>query len=283
MSTNTEEKRAWAAVPAVAHIEAQLATLEARRRALGDVLSPDMARRKVYDDAARATVEGAQFPADIGKRAAKAYRDALEAESEALGLRAGIDSLKAHLAYLKTTDGAELALTELGKSLAAFLAEVREHIPALGGANSAEEAIHVGNDATEAWKWLTAAVGRLKVLRQAQWNILRPLGDGQRLQSLKERGHLEVAGLKPDDVPSDVLRSMTMGLYDVSYLVYLANSGTAWVPTSFDEVEAEAEDVVDIGVPDDSVIDYSPRVSRTPEPPAPTRHGFERTPDISLK
>ncbi|MEU6703047.1 hypothetical protein [Streptomyces wuyuanensis] len=258
MSTNTEEKKAWAAVPAVAHIEAQLATLEARRRALGDALGPDMARRKVYDDAARATVEGGDFPADIGKRAAKAYRDSLEAESEALGVRAGIDSLKAHLTYLKTTDGAELALTELGKSLMAFLAEVREHIPALEGARSAEEAIQVGSDATEAWKWLTAAVGRLKVLRAAQWNILRPLGDGQRLRELREKGHLEVAGLKPDDVPRDVLHSMTTGLYDVNYLVYLANIGTAWVPTSFDEVEAEAEDVVDIGVPDDSVID-SPR------------------------
>ncbi|MEU2492602.1 hypothetical protein [Streptomyces sp. NPDC007883] len=281
MSTNTEEKKAWAAVPAVAHIEAQLATLQARMRALGDVLSPDMARRKVYDEAARATVEGGEFPADIGKRAAKAYRDALEAESEALGLRAGVDSLKANLEYLKTTDGAELALIELGKSLAAFLAEVREHIPALEGARSADEAIQVGNGAPDAWKWLTAAVGRLKVIREAQWNILRPLGDGQRLRELREKGHLEVAGLNPDDVPSDVLHSMTTGLYDANFVVYLANIGTAWVPTSFDEVEAEAEDVVDIGVPDDSITYLSVRETPIPEAPAPKPTGAERSPELS--
>ncbi|MFB7235997.1 hypothetical protein ACFCXK_14585 [Streptomyces sp. NPDC056269] len=281
MSSNPELHAAWSVVPDVVHAKTQLRKLEERRRALGDVLSPELARRKVFNEAVTAMHAGAEFPDDIGKRAADAYRDALEAESEVLGLNEGIASLRHHLDYLRTTDGAETALEALGKRLAEFLAEVKKPAADLNGARSAEEAIHVGGKAPAAWKTLTDMLGTLRNIRQAQLDILRPLGDGHRLQDLRAKGHFEAAGIALDGVPADILRSMTSGHYDVPYLVYIAALPNVWVPTSFDALEAE--DVIDCGIPDDSVIDYSPRVDRVPDHPAPKRHGHERTPDISLK
>ncbi|MFE5908911.1 hypothetical protein ACFQ6B_07455 [Streptomyces wedmorensis] len=281
MNSNPEFRAAWSAVPDVVHAAAQLRKLEERRRALGDVLSPDLARRKVFDEAVTAMRDGAEFPDDIGKRAADAYRESLEAESEVLGLNEGISSLRHHLDYLRTTDGAETALEALGKRLTEFLGEVKKPAADLNGARSAEEAIQLGGKAPAAWKTLTDMLGVLRNIRQAQLAILRPLGDGHRLQQLREKGYFEAAGITPDGVPGDIMRAMTSGHYDVPYLVYISSLPNVWVPTSFEALEAE--DVVDCGVPDDSVIDYSPRVSRVPDHPAPTRTGAERTPDISMK
>ncbi|MFG2769781.1 hypothetical protein [Streptomyces sp. NPDC048350] len=278
-ANNPEYRAAWGAVPDVAHAETQLRKLEERRRALGDVLSPDLARRKVFAEATAAVRAGGEFPDDIGKRAADAYRNALEAESEVLGVAEGVASLRAHLDYLRATDGAETALEALGKRLAEFLAEVKKPAADLKGARSAEEAITVGGKAPEAWRLLTSMLGTLRKIREAQFAILRPLGDGRRLQQLREKGHFEAAGITPDGVPDDILRAMTSGAYDVPYLLYIAELPSAWVPTSFEELEAE--DIVDVGVPDDSVIDWSPRVSPIPTPPAPKPTGAERTPELS--
>ncbi|MFB6828125.1 hypothetical protein [Streptomyces hydrogenans] len=281
MITNPEYRAAWSAVPDVVHAETQLRKLEERRRALGDVPSPDQARRRVFDEAATAMLAGADFPDDIGTRAADAYKGALEAESEALGLGEGINSLRYHLDYLRTTDGAEMALEALGKRLTEFLAEVKKPAAELNGARSAEEAIQHGGKAPAAWKTLTGMLGTLRNIRQAQLDILRPFNDGRRLQELREKGHFEVAGIAPDGVPEDIMRAMASGYYDVMYLVYISDLPNVWVPPSFDALEAE--DVVDCGVPDDSVIDYTPRERIIPVHPEPKRHGFERTPDITLK
>ncbi|WP_406055815.1 hypothetical protein OG462_07895 [Streptomyces sp. NBC_01077] len=278
---NPEFRAAWSAVPDVVHAEAQLRKLEERRKTLGDVLSPDLARRKVFNDATDALCAGAVFPDDIGKRAADAYRDALEAESEALGLSEGVNTLRNHLVYLRAHEGAETALEALGKRLAEFLAEVKKPTAELNSARSAEEAIHIGGKAPAAWKTLTEMLGTLRNIREAQFAILRPLGDGHRLQELRKKGHFEAAGIAPDGVPADILRAMTSGHYDVPYLVYLAELPNVWVPPSFDALEAE--DIPDCGVPDDSVIDYTPRVDPIPEPPAPKRTGAERAPDLTLK
>ncbi|CAL9380994.1 hypothetical protein SUDANB120_01057 [Streptomyces sp. enrichment culture] len=279
MINNPEFRAAWSAVPEVVHAETQLRKLEERRRALGDVPSPDIARRKVFDAATAATRAGAEFPEDIGKRAADAYRDALESESEVLGLSAGITSLQHHLEYLRTTDGAEAALEALGKRLAAFLVDVRKAAADLKGARSAEGAIATGGKAPEAWRLLTSMLETLTNIRAAQFEILKRLGDGHRLQELRAKGHFEAAGIRPDGVPSDILRAMTSGHFDVPYLVYIAELPSVWVPTSFEELEAE--DAVDIGTPDDSVTDYTPRVTRSPAPPATQPTGAERTPTLS--
>ncbi|MEU3608627.1 hypothetical protein AB0E83_24760 [Streptomyces sp. NPDC035033] len=281
MIANPEYRAAWSAVPDVVHAETQLRKLEERRRALGDVPSPDQARRRVFDEAATAVRAGAEFPDDIGTRAADAYRGALEAESEALGLSEGINSLRYHLDYLRTTDGAEMALEALGKRLTEFLAEVKKPAAELGGARSAEEAIQRGGKAPAAWKTLTSMLGTLRNIRQAQLDILRPLGDGYRLKELREKGYFEAAGITLDGVPEDIMRAMTSGYYDVPYLVYLAELPNVWVPTSFEALEAE--DAVDCGVSDDYVHDYTPRERIIPAHPEPKRHGFERTPDITLK
>ncbi|MFD7461330.1 MULTISPECIES: hypothetical protein [unclassified Streptomyces] len=279
--TNIDYDAAWATVPAVAHCERQLRTLEARKSALFDVPGPDAARRAVIAEAVKATREGAAFPDDIGARAATAYRDALEVESERIALHEAVTSLRHHLDYLRETE-AETALEALGDRLGEFLAEVRKVVPDLKGALSAEEAIEKGGKAPDAWKRLTAMLGRLRSIRDAQYRTLRPLGDGQRLQQLRTAGHFEVAGLQPGDVPADILRAMTSGHYDVPYLVYLANHSDAWVPSSFDALEAE--DAPDIGEPDDSVTDSSrwqPRERIISEPPAPKPTGAERTPQLS--
>ncbi|MFE6128842.1 hypothetical protein ACFQ6Q_11305 [Streptomyces sp. NPDC056437] len=276
---NPELRAAWAAAPDVAHAEWQLARVEARWTAMGDVQSRDQARRAVIDEATASVRAGGDFPDDIGERAADAYRDALERESEYIALREASTSIRNHLVYLRTTDGAELALEALGKRLKEFLAEAKKVAADLKDARSAEQAIEAGGKAPEAWRLLTSMVGTLRNIREAQHDILRPLADGQRLQALREAGHFEVAGLDRDGVPADILRSMTSGHYDVPYLVYIANLGTAWVPTSFDELEAE--DVADAGVPDDSVTDYTPREQHIPAHVQPTRSGYERTPELS--
>ena len=276
--TNPDYDAAWACVPAVAHCERQLRALEDRRRALPATPSPDDARRMVIDEAVKATRDGSDFPDDIGATAAAAYRDALEGESERIALHEATTSLRYHLDYLRQTE-AEIALEVLGGILASFLADVRKVVPDLKGATSAEEAISKGGKAPQAWKSLTEMLGRLQSIREAQYNTLRPLGDGQRLRQLREAGHFEVAGLSPDEVPADILRAMTSGHYDVPYLVFLANHSDAWVPGSFDELEAE--DAPDVGVPDDSLDRWKPVERIIPEPPAPKLTGAERTPELS--
>ncbi|WP_327322266.1 hypothetical protein OG735_07050 [Streptomyces sp. NBC_01210] len=280
-SNNPEFKAAWAAAPDVAHAERQLAKVEARRKALGDVQSRDQARRAVIDEATASVRAGGDFPDDVGKRAADAYRDTLELESEHIALNEAATSIRNHLDFLRMTDGAEMALEALGKRLKDFLEDVKKTAVDLKDARSAEQAIEVGGKAPEAWRLLTSMVGTLRNIRQAQYDILRPLADGQRLRALREAGHFEVAGLDRDGVPADILRSMTSGHYDIPYMVYIANLGTAWVPSSFDELEAE--DAVDVGEPDTAVYDFNPIVTHIPAPPAPKRHGFESNPDISLK
>ncbi|MFF9171738.1 MULTISPECIES: hypothetical protein [unclassified Streptomyces] len=279
--TNIDYDAAWAAAPSVAHCERQLRALEERRAALPSAPSPDEARRAVIDEAVTATREGANFPDDIGAKAAAAYRDALEAESERIALHAATTSLRNHLDYLRTVE-AETALEALGERLAEFLAEVRKVAPDLKGATSAEGAIEVGTRATAAWRTLTGMVGRLRSIREAQLRILRPLGDGPRLRALRELGHFEVSGLRRDEVPANILRAMTSGAYDVPYLVYLASHPGAWVPASFEQLDGE--DVTDVGVADDSLTDsvrWQPRETTIPEPPAPKPTGAERTPQLS--
>lgn len=124
-------------------------------------------------------------------------------------------------------------------------------------------------------------LGALRNIREAQLAILRPLGDGHRLLELRQKGYFEAAGIAPDGVPGDILRAMTSGHYDVNHLVYIADLPNVWVPTSFEALEAE--DVVDCGVPDDSVIDYTPRERIIPAHPEPVRHGHERAPALTLK
>ncbi|MET7369223.1 hypothetical protein ABZS61_25870 [Streptomyces sp. NPDC005566] len=222
-------------------------------------------------DARRA---GADFPDDIGKVVADAYRDALEGESERIALGTAVTYLKNHLDYLRTTE-AETALEALGAQLRDFRAEV----PNLGGARTAEGVIEVGGKAPQAWKTPSAMLGKLRAIRQAQHDTLRPLGDGQRLRQLKDAGHFEVAGLSPGDVPADIVTAMTSGHYTVDYLVYLANIGTAWVPGSFEELEGE-ESVPDVGIPDGPLRDYTPTETPVPKPPAPERTGAERSPEL---
>ncbi|OEJ57890.1 hypothetical protein BGM19_07845 [Streptomyces agglomeratus] len=224
---------------------------------------------------------GESFPDDIGATAARAYLDALTGESEALALRVGVDSLRNHLRYLRETE-AEIALEALGTRLTDFLAEVRKVAADLKDARSADEAIQAGGRAPAAWRTLTDMVGRLRAIREAQFDTLRPLGDGQRLQQLRNAGHFELAGLRHDEVPADILTALQSGYYDVPSLVYLANSDSAWVPSSYEALEDE--DVMpDVGIPDIPVHDVTPTVTPISEPPAPKRHGHEYTPDLRLK
>ncbi|MGW2709560.1 hypothetical protein ACWC4J_11285 [Streptomyces sp. NPDC001356] len=276
--TNTDYERAWASVPAVAHCERQLKAVQERKDAIFGTPGPDEARREVIGEAVRAMLDGADFPTDIDSKAADAYRAALEAESEYIALYEAENSLRNHLSFLRETE-AETALEELGLILAEFLADVRKTVSDLKGATSAEGAIAQGGKAPAAWKTLSDMVARLRSIREAQYQTLRPLGDGQRLRKLREAGHFELAGLQPGDVPDAITGAIARGHYDVSYLIFLANSAQAWVPTSFEALEAE--DAVDVGVPDAPLVEYTPREEIIPEPPAPTPTGAERQPILS--
>jgi hypothetical protein len=265
--TNTEEAAAWAVIPGIAQTETRLREMEARAAALGHVDGPDAARERVFADALEAMHGGASFPADLGKRAARAYTKALEDESEALGVRTVVRGLKAHVDALKLAN-VQTALEELGERFGALLTDVRAAVADLDGARSGEEAVLKSDAASAAWRRLAAMVGRLSDIRQAQFNLLRlDAGDGSAVVRLRRKGLFEIRGVDVDDVPADRLPALTQGAYDVPYLIFLAGQPDAWLPTSYDELRSE-DATPDWGVPD-GFDSFNAEVREYPPSPAP--------------
>lgn len=206
-------------------------------------------------------------------RATEAHQSAVERQSEGLALWEASRSVREALKRSKE-DNADDALSFLGNRLRDLMAEVKPLAADLGGVVSADGAIAKGGKALDAWRSLTDLLGVLRDIRDAQWRILHPLSiteggsteDGPRWRRLKESGHGEVLGLKPDDVPDWILEAMRTGSYSVPYLAWLANIGTAYVPLSLDEVEGEAVVAEEVGIADGPVKDFSPIVTPIPTP-----------------
>ncbi|NWF30560.1 hypothetical protein HW130_30625 [Streptomyces sp. PKU-EA00015] len=96
-------------------------------------------------------------------------------------------------------------------------------------------------------------------------------------------GHGEVMGFRADDVPAEFLDVMRTQRYTIAYLVWLARLGTAYVPTSFVDLEAEVN-AYDPNVYDDNgpMRDLSPTVTPVQAPRPAQVYGHSRSAHLDL-
>lgn len=270
---------AWASVPDVVRLEKVKADVDAKKEAFGAYDLPERARDQSIDDAVRAAIESGKWPADAGRKAAKAYREAVERQSAGLALWEAARRLDEAVRCARV-DNAEDALAFLGERLRDFMEEAQAAAADLGGVISADGAIAKGGKALDAWRTLTALLGVLRDIRAAQRSVLVPTGDAGRYGALQRAGHNEVKGMDANNIPDWAADAMRAQEFTVPYLVWLANSGAAWVPTSFSDLEAEAAVAADVGISDGPVTDLSPMV--VPVPDAPAAKAFPHSKGLHL-
>ncbi|MEV7378341.1 hypothetical protein [Streptomyces lydicus] len=284
-SSNPELVAAWATVPEVAETEKRYNEVVQRLRQFRAGQDPEAARHAVIDDAVLTFATSGEWSDDVGKRAAKAYVDALSWESEMIAIRKAESQLK--FAKEDTRDTcAEQALAFLSTRLDGVLSDAKRASVALNGVMSADAAIQAGGEALEAWRTLTALLPVVKNIREAQWSIYRAVADSTtvaRLGQWQRAGHGNVMGFNPDDVPAGALTAMRTGTYDVPALVWLANIGTAYVPGSVADLEADVNTVTEPVSYDDSgrpSRDISPTVTPIPKPRDPATYPHSRAPHL---
>ncbi len=277
---NPELKAAWDIVPEVATTAERYEAVVKLRKAFKRSADPERARREVIDEAIGSFRKTGEWPADLGKRAAKAYLEALEGESEYRALSQAEERLRHEKEDIRDMC-ADDALAYLGGRLSDVLSEAKTAGAALDGVTNADEAIRAGGDALDAWRTLTGLLTALENVRGAQWDILRAVADEDtraKLRRWKSEGHGEVLGFRPDDVPPFALEPMRAQRYTVAYLVWLANIGTGYVPGSLAEFEADVMAADEPLAYDDRgpMRDISPVVTPIPAPPEPKRYAHSR-------
>ncbi|MFF4475470.1 hypothetical protein ACFY1A_00280 [Streptomyces sp. NPDC001520] len=250
------------------------------RRAFKRSADPERARREVIDEAIGSFRETGEWPADLGKRAAKAYLEALEGESEYRALSEAEQRLRYEKEDIRDIC-ADDALSYLGGRLADVLSEAKTAGAALDGVRNADEAIQAGGDALDSFRALTALLKDFENIRSAQWDILRAVADEDtraKLRLWKSQGHGEVMGFRPDEVPPFVLDATQTQRYTVAYLVWLANVGTGYVPASLGELEADVMATNEPTAYDDGgrLVDISPIAVPIPTPPAAETYSHSR-------
>ncbi|MEU4170443.1 hypothetical protein AB0F46_26650 [Streptomyces sp. NPDC026665] len=240
------------------------------RRAFPSGATPAQALTAVQDEAiARLTATG-KWPANFARDAAKAHAEAVVWEAEAVALRRAEDALM-YAAESIRDDMAPDVLAHLGGRLDEILTSAREASAALGDVTTAEQAIDAGGDALDAWRRLTGLVADLRNVRAAQWAVLNGVtyaDDQARMRNWMADGHGEVRGVRLDDIPAHVRAAVRNQGYEIAQLVWLAHSGAAYVPTSYDDLEAhvmaatEPVSYTDTG----RLADFSPDVNPLPAP-----------------
>ncbi|MFJ8808505.1 hypothetical protein [Streptomyces sp. NPDC102490] len=293
--SNRELDAALATVPDIARTR-QLhedAKKRLRDHPAGDV--PDVARNNVIDGAVSTFQADGSWPADLGKRAAKAYTTAMEWEAERLARVRAKDATEL-LAYDTRQTLASDALAHLGTRLDAVLSDARKAAETLGDVRSADAAIKSGGAVVAAWSKVQSLTEDLTNVRQAQWTLLDPaprprsiVGEGdtderRRLREWKRQGYGEVRG-HLDDVPTFVQDATRSGRYSEEVLLWLAGVDNAYVPTSFEDLRdvAGLGDLVDVSAgADGPVVDYSPRVEPIRQPRPAQTYTHSRTPDVDF-
>ncbi|WP_143064619.1 hypothetical protein [Streptomyces colonosanans] len=282
---NPELTAAWATVPEVATAQERHEAAVKLRRDFPRGQTPAEALAAVQDDAIATFTAAGKWPTDYAKRAAKAHADAVAWEAEALALRRLEDLTKATAEDLRDALSADV-LTHLGGRLTETLEAAKDAGEILGDVTSAEQAIEAGVDVLDAWRRLTGLLGDFRNVREAQWSVLRSVAgedERARMRLWIRDGHGEIQGVRLDHVPPHIVDVMRSQTYSIEYLVWLARSGAGYVPTSFEDLEAAVVDSTGSVVYDDAgpLVDYSPRETTIPEPPAPKPTGAERTPVLS--
>lgn len=272
--TNPELTAAWAAVPEMAAVEAALASVRALITDATPAGDPEGARQAVIANAVAALCDGEALPKDLGKKAAEAFNVALAAQAEWLALTSAERALKDRLDTERSAYQDD-ALAVLGERLADILTEVRTIVARSGRIVDGDAAIAAGKTGVDDYGKLRALLARLEDTRAAQRSVLKPLfgddGNGSIRSEAYARGHDEVTGLSSDPAPADIVPMLTRKApRDLRYLIWLAECGRAWVPTS--EVDLFAERMApDVGEPDGPVRNYNPRVTPITTPTQPRR------------
>ncbi|MDX3142261.1 hypothetical protein [Streptomyces scabiei] len=264
MTSNPELAAALATVPEIERTEKLLDEAKARLRDHPPGSVPDVARNDVINTVVAGFQADGSWPSDVGKRASKAYMAALEWEAERTARKSAVESTEL-LAYDTRQAYSADALEHLGARLAEVLSDAREAAETLGDVGSAGAAIKAGEAATAAWGRLQSLVTDLANIRAAQWALLDPgprprsiVGDDdtderRQLREWKRQGYGEVRGARADAASTE------------EYLLWLARVGTAYVPASFGDLEADVVAATEPTAYDDiteRVVDYSPRVTR---------------------
>ncbi|MER6343760.1 hypothetical protein ACWC10_00380 [Streptomyces sp. NPDC001595] len=278
---NPDLAAALATVPEIARTERLLDEAKQRLREHPQGAVPDVARNEVIDAAVTAFQADGSWPSDIGRRASKAHTTALEWEAERLARQRAKESTEL-LAYDTRQALASDALEHLRTRLDEVLSDARKAAEVLGDVRSADDAIKAGGAVVEAWGRLQGLVDDLTNIRAAQWSLLTPAprprsiagdhDDEQRrnLRQWKREGYGEVQGIRPADAPAFALDAMRTQRYTEAYLLWLAATGKAYVPTSYGDLEADVAASKEPVAYDDHgpVIDLSPRVLplRKPRP-----------------
>ncbi|WP_086772403.1 hypothetical protein, partial [Streptomyces bobili] len=267
-STNIELTKAWATVPEVAEAQKRYEAAVKLSRDFPRGKSPAEALADVQNDAVATFTATGKWPADYAKRAAKAHADALVWESEAVALRHLEQRTKADAEDLRDSLSSDV-LAHLDGRLREILDAAKDAGEALSDVTTAEAAIEAGGEVLDAWRRLTGLLKDLRNVRDAQWDVLRAVtGDDERarLRLWLSAGHGEVRDVRVADIPGHIRSVMQSRAYDVEYLVWLARSGAAFVPASFDDLEFAVTASTEPVSYDDRgpVRDYSPAV--TPEP-----------------
>ncbi|MFE0649437.1 hypothetical protein ACFVZH_12705 [Streptomyces sp. NPDC059534] len=223
-------------------------------------------------------------------KAAAAYRDALEWESERIALRLAEEAAKDYAIGVREALAGD-ALTYLAGRLGETLSAAREAGDVLGDVRAADEAIRAGGADVEAWSHLQGLVVDLANIREAQWDLLSPpLRTGQ-LSSLTNRptmlawrnaGHGETRGFRVDDAPEILLDAARSRRYSVDYILWLSRSGAAYVPGSVEELTDEVEAAQPAPIVYDDHGPVTLRVIETPipAPKAPDVYAHSRTPQL---
>ncbi|MEU0225229.1 hypothetical protein ABZ177_12870 [Streptomyces sp. NPDC006284] len=274
----------WDAVPDVQVAEKQLKETEERLSSLPRTPTPEEARQEVIDVAVEAQrTDGAPIPADIGERAAEAYTAAIAPHAERLALATAVNALRRRMPLLKSR-GSRSVLAALSAQLDDVLTEVRE-IVARSGHLDADSAIEAGEQGLTDYRRLRELVGVVDDIRTTQRSVYAATGDAGVLASLYRQGHDQFCGIPaqegddgspyrrtphPDALPADVL-DVVQGRRrrDVPFLIYMAESGRAWLPVDLEELTGAARDAEDVGTPDDGANPFDLRETVTEELSAP--------------
>jgi hypothetical protein len=261
----------WDAVPDVVQAEKLLDETQERLRTLPQSPSPEQAQQAVIDAAVEAMrTDGAPIPADVGERAAEAHRGALALYAERLALHSAVNSLRRRIPFLKSR-GSRTVLGALATQLDEVLTEVREII-ARSGRLDGDSAIEAGEQGIADYKRLRELVGVVDEIRRVQRSVYGEIGDSGVLASLYRDGHDQFRGVRAEPLPTNVQAVVTgRRRRDVPFLLYMADSGRAWLPVDVEELTDEARDAEDVGTPDDGRNPFWQRETTVSEPSAPHR------------
>jgi hypothetical protein len=282
-TTNPELTAAWATVPEVAKAQERHEAAVKLRRDFPRGKTSAEALADVRAEAVATFADTGKWPSTFGRDAAKAHADALVWEAEFLALRNLEDVTKAAAEDLRDSLSVDV-LEHLDSRLTEILDAAKSAGETLGDVMTAEQAIEAGGDVLDAWRLLTSLLKDYRNVRDAQWDVLRAVSGEEarmRMRQWRDAGHGETRDVRVDDIPSHIRGVMRSHAYTIEYLVWLARSGSAFVPTSYDDLEFSVTASLEpVAYDDQGPIDLSPRVLPSLNPRPAHTYTHSRTPHL---